>query len=198
MTKENFLTELREKLHGLPQEEIEERAAFYNEMINDRMEDGSTEEEAVSGIGSVDSVVEQIMADIPISTIVKEKVKPKRKLKTWEIVLLILGAPLWIPLLISALAVVFSIYVTIWSVMISIYAADLSLAAGAFAGLAGIVGFLKAGSPAGAFFSFGTALVSAGLAILLFFGCVWLTKSIIKATKKIILSIKLSLVGKEE
>lgn len=197
MNKEYFLIELREKLSGLPQEEIEERIAFYNEMINDRMEDGLTEEAAVGEIGSVDSVAEQIMAEIPFSTIVKERVKPKRKLKAWELVLLILGAPLWIPLMLAAVSVLFSVYIVIWSTVICIYAADLSLAAGALSGLIGIAVYLNTGNLAGALFSFGTGVACAGLTILLFLSCVWLTKGIIKATGKFFLNIKLSLVGKE-
>ena len=67
-------------------------------MIDDRMEDGISEEEAVEGIGTVDQIYEQIMSDMPLVKLVKEKVKPKRKLKAWEIVLLTLGSPVWIPL----------------------------------------------------------------------------------------------------
>ena len=61
MDKKAFLDELREKLSGLPEEDIEERVAFYREMIDDRIEDGVPEEEAVEGVGTVDSVVELVL-----------------------------------------------------------------------------------------------------------------------------------------
>jgi uncharacterized membrane protein len=198
MNKENFLNGLREKLSGLPQEDIEERIAFYNEMINDRMEDGLSEEEAIEAIGSVDSVVEQIMSEIPLSTLVKKKVTPKRKLKAWEILLLILGAPVWIPLVISVGAVMFSVYAVVWALVICLYAVDITSAAGLFVGLAGIVAYLRAGNPAGALFSAGMGMASVGLAILLFFACIWLTKAVINATGKLILGIKISFVGNKE
>ena len=67
MNKDQFLEELRKKLSGLPQEDIDERLAFYSEMIDDRMEEGITEEDAVAGLGTVDSVVEQIMSEIPLT-----------------------------------------------------------------------------------------------------------------------------------
>ena len=67
MDKALFLDELRRRLSGLPQSDLDERLLFYSEMIDDRMEDGLTEEEAVAGIGSVDEIVEQIMAEIPLS-----------------------------------------------------------------------------------------------------------------------------------
>ena len=45
ITKQEFLLQLREKLSGLPQADIDERVAFYGEMIDDRVEEGLTEEE---------------------------------------------------------------------------------------------------------------------------------------------------------
>ena len=67
---------LRKRLAGLPQAEIEERLAFYNEMIDDRIEDGLTEEEAVAEVGPVEDVVNQIMSEIPLTALVREKVRP--------------------------------------------------------------------------------------------------------------------------
>ena len=80
MNKAEFLNELRTKLNGLPQSDIEERVSFYTEMIDDRVEDGMTEEEAVEQIGPVDKVVETIVSEIPLSKIVKAKVKPQKKM----------------------------------------------------------------------------------------------------------------------
>ena len=197
MNKNAFLEELREKLSGLPEEDIEERVAFYREMIEDRMEDGVPEEEAVEGVGTVDSVVEQIMSEIPLSRLVREKVKPKRSLKVWEIVLLILGSPVWVPLLVAAAAVVFAIFIVIWAVVICVYAVDFSLAAGALAGAAGIFIYLKAGNPDGAVFSAGAGFVCAGLAILMFFVCAAITKAVAKLTGRMLTKTKTSFVGKD-
>ena len=87
MTKQEFMANLRAKLSGLPTQDVEDRLSFYCEMIDDRTEEGLSEEEAVSAIGSVDEVVSQIIADIPLAKIAKEKIKPKRRLWAWEIVL---------------------------------------------------------------------------------------------------------------
>ena len=102
MDKQTFLTRLRNGLSGLPQEDVEERLTFYSEMIDDRMEEGCTEAEAVAEIGPVEEVLAQIVADIPLTKLVKKKMKPKHTLKAWEIVLLVLGSPLWLSLLVSA------------------------------------------------------------------------------------------------
>ncbi|MBQ8961548.1 MAG: DUF1700 domain-containing protein [Ruminococcus sp.] len=198
MNRERFISELREALRGLSQSDIDERVEFYSEMINDRMEDGLTEEEAMAEIGSVESVVEQIMGEIPITALVKEKVRPKRKLKAWEIVLLVLGSPVWLPLLIAALAVLLSLYIVVWSVVICFYAAAVSLAAGVIAALVGAFGYLRLGKPAAALFAAGAAIACAGLSILMSVFCVWLTKAIVKGTGKVLLKIKRSFVGKGE
>jgi len=190
MNKQEFLTELQKRLSGLPKDDIAERAAFYEEIIEDHMEDGITEEEAVAEIGTVDSVVEQIMAETPLAKLVKEKVKPKRRLKTWEIILLAVGSCVWVPLLAAAIVIVLSLYIVIWTVVICVYAADLALAAGAVICWINIVTYFSSGNPAGAFFAAGAGLICAGCAILLFFANIWITKKIVKLSGKIMLGIK--------
>lgn len=197
MNKEQFLNELRSRLSGLPQTELEERLSFYAESIDDRVEDGLTEEEAVAGIGSVDEIVEQILNEVPLSALVKEKVRQRRAMKLWEIILIVLGFPIWFSLLIAAFAIVLSLYISLWAIVISIWAVDLSLAACAVGGVLSAVWYLIQGNPSSAFFMLGAGVLCAGLAVLLFYGCVELTKGMIWLTKKMILGIKAMFVGKE-
>ena len=196
MNKEDFLNELRKKLSGLPQDDLEERLSFYSEMIDDRVEDGKSQEEAVADIGTVDSVVEQIMADTPLALLVKERVRPKRDLKAWEVLLLILGSPVWVPLIMAFVIIVFSVYVVIWSVVICFYALDLSLLAGFIGCIVGIFMYIGAKNAAGVLFSIGAAFICAGLAILMFFACVWITKAVVRLTGKMLLGMKTRIVGK--
>ncbi len=198
MDKAQFLDELKRRLSGLPKSDLDERLLFYSEMIEDRMEDGLTEEEAVAGIGSVDEIIEQLMAEIPLSRLVKEKVKQRRSLKAWEIILLVLGSPVWLPLLIAALAACLSLYLVLWAVLISVWAVDLSLAVSAVGGLFMASFDLVKSNPAGAAFMLGAAIVCAGLAILLFFACVELTKGLLRLSKKMLLRIKAMFMGKEK
>ena len=78
MNKQQFLDELRSKLVGLPDEEIENRISFYEEMINDRIDEGKSEEEAISEIGTVDEVVREIAKDTPLVSLVKHKMNRNR------------------------------------------------------------------------------------------------------------------------
>ncbi len=197
MIKQEFLAKLRKGISGLPQDDIEERLTFYSEMIDDRMEEGLSEEEAIAEIGSVNDVILQILSDIPLTKLVKEKVKPNRSLKAWEIVLLILGSPVWFPLLIAAVIIVLSVYIVIWLVVIVLYAADLSIAAGGVAGLAAVVTYFINGNISGALMFFGVGLVCAGIAILLFFGFNQVTKGILYLSKKMLLGIKNLFIKKE-
>ena len=119
MSKQDFLTELRKGLSGLPRDEIEERLTFYSEMILYRMEEGLSEEDAISEIGSVDEIVTQAVTDIPLAKIAKERIKPKRHLKALEVVVLALGSPIWLALGISAVAVIFALYVSLWAVILA-------------------------------------------------------------------------------
>ncbi|MBQ9321119.1 MAG: DUF1700 domain-containing protein [Eubacterium sp.] len=198
MDKAQFLDELKRRLSGLPKSDLDERLLFYSEMIEDRMEDGLTEEEAVAGIGSVDEIIEQLMAEIPLSRLVKEKVKQRRSLKAWEILLLVLGSPVWLPLLIAAFAVCLSLYIVLWAVLISVWAVDLSLAVSAVGGLFMAAFDLVKSNPAGAAFMLGAAIVCAGLTILLFFGCLELTRGLLRLTKKMLLGVKAMFIGKEK
>ncbi len=198
MRKQEFLDSLRAKLIGLPKKDLEERLAFYGEVIDDRIEEGRTEEEAVLDIGSVDEISAQIISDIPFVKIAKERIKPKKRWRTWEIVLLILGSPIWLSLAIAAFAVILSLYVVLWSVIISVWAVFASLVACVFGGvLAGVI-FTVSGNALAGVATIGACIACAGISIFLFFGCRESTKGIILLTRKIALGIKKCFVKKEE
>lgn len=198
MSKQEFLDELRKGLSSLPQNDLEERLTFYSEMIDDRMEEGLTEEEAISEIGTVNEVLSQIIEEIPLSKLVKEKVRPKRTLRVWEIVLLVVGSPIWISLLIAAFAIIFAGYVVLWSVSVSLWAVEVSLMACSLGSIALAVIFVFQGNGFVGIAMVGAAMFCAGLSIFLFFGCKAVTKGILFLTKKIIFGVKSLILGKED
>ena len=75
MKKQEFLAVLRDRLRGLPQEDIQRSVDYYSEMIDDRMEDGLREESAVAALGSMDEIVSQILMETSLPKLVKAKVK---------------------------------------------------------------------------------------------------------------------------
>ena len=73
MNKQRFIASLKRRLARLPRREIAERVSFYSEMIDDRMEDGLSEEAAVAAIGPIDTIVMQIMSESAQSTPTKRR-----------------------------------------------------------------------------------------------------------------------------
>ena len=197
MSKEVFLNALRMRLSSLPQKEIDERVSFYEEMIEDRIDEGKTEEEAINEIGTVDEIVEQIASETPLVNLVKEKIRPKRRIKAWEIVLIVLGFPLWLPLVLVALILSLVFYLLMWLFVIITYAIELALAG------SGIYGFIV-------FFMYlfgngevnismlGMGIMCLGASVLFVFACIGATKVNIKFTKFIMRKIKASFMKKGE
>jgi uncharacterized membrane protein len=190
MNKQEFIANLQAKLYGLPKQDTQERIDFYIEMINDLMEDGLSEDEAVLKIGSVDEIATQILTDIPLTKIAKERIKPKRRIRAWEIVLLALGSPIWLSLAIAAVAVILSLYAVLWSVIISIWAVFGSLVACSIGGVAASIIFAVSGNGLSGIVMIGASVVCAGLSIFTFFGCKAATNAVILLTKKMLWVLK--------
>ena len=173
MTKKEFLSALSRGLSGLPRREREERVSFYREMIDDRIEEGMPEPDAVASVGTVDGIVSQILSERP--AVAEETPQKSGNGRVGVILLLVLGFPIWFPILLSVfitvVSLIFSLFVTLWAV-------ELSFAAGAIGGVGSFFVLLFSGQFAPAFFTLGAALVSGGLAILLFFGAVAATKAL--------------------
>lgn len=197
MGKQEFFVQLRKGLSGLPQESIEERLMFYSEMIDDRMEEGFTEEEAVVAVGSVDEIVTQVVAETPLVKIAKERIKPKGRLSTSEIVLLALGSPIWLSLGIAVFAIILSLYVSLWAVIISLWAVFASFAACSIGGVLACVVFTVGGNGAPGLAMLAAGIVCAGLSVFMFYGCKAATMGTLILTKKMAIWTKNCFRGKE-
>ena len=164
-------------------------------MIDDRIEEGFSEADAVNSVGSVDTIISQIISEVPSAK--KEKTVQKRKMKAWEIVLLVLGSPIWFSLAVAVISVIFSLYGALWAVIISLWAVFVSFVASSLACIvAGIVGivlgnYLIGGTVLGA----GVAL--AGLSILAFFVSLTAAKIILILSQKTVIGIKNAFTKKE-
>ncbi len=193
MTKLDFLELLAERLSGMPEEDVVKTAEYYGEMIDDRIEDGLSEEEAVASLGSINEIVAFAMSDVPAG----EKVKFRRRLGTWEIILLILGAPIWLSLLIAAFAVIFSIYAALWSVIISLWSVFAAFIGSALGCVAGGIVFISMGNAPSGIAAIGAGFALAGLSVFAFFGCKSATNGILILTKKVVQLIKNRFAKKE-
>ena len=195
MKKAEFLDILRKELAGLPKDDLQSRISFYEEAIADRMDEGKSEEEAIADLGSIDEIVKQIAEDTSLVKLVKEKTRPRRRLRVFEIILLILGFPLWFPLLMVGLVLLLVGYLLIWVLVLVTYTVEVSLSLAGIGSIICFFGYLTNGEMN--LTSLGSGLSAIGAAILFVFACIWATKGTLKLSQAIVLSIKRSFMKKE-
>lgn len=134
MTKTEFLALLRQRLNQLPPKDVEQTLEYYNEMIDDYIESEYSPEAAVAKMGRVDDIATQILAgaQTPAFGAYGMQKSKKSALTVW---LLILGFPLWFPLLITAFSIILTLAIVIgtiamvvpWSLVVSFGASALGL-----------------------------------------------------------------------
>lgn len=189
MNKEQFLAAIQEGLAGLNSKDLDQTLDYYREMIDDCMEEGLTEEQAVETMGPVSDIIAQVLTDTPFVRLIKSTSSGKRGMRPWEITLLIVGSPIWGSLLLGAAALLFGLYVIIWAGVLVLYAADLSLASAGLGVISSLV-LVFTGQPIQALFFFGAGLVGAGLAIPLFFGCNKAALGVVKLSRGFVIRLK--------
>ena len=185
MRKNEFLNEIRGALRGYPRNEVENSIEFYSEMIEDRVENGMTEEQAVASLGNIDMIIKNIKLDMPLKSVIRETAKEKKEERIREnkhmsagtIILLILGAPLWIPLLIVAMSLFLVFFILLWVFDIVLFVVGIALAASLAGGIVGGVMSFIAGNPGTGIAWIGAGIAALGLAIFLFIAGVGMAKA---------------------
>ena len=199
MSRDAFIGELRHRMAGLPQQTVERTVEYYSELIADSMEDGVSEEEAVSRLGSIDEIVADVVKETPLTQIVQTRVQEGKKkgISGWVILLLVLGAPVWLPVLIAALAVAFALFVALWAVVIALWAAVAAVILTGLAALvAGVVELCRLHLPQGLVL-LGGGLVCLGLCALLYLLMKLLTVGTVKLCRWLWVGVKSLFVGKK-
>ena len=198
MSRDAFIGELRHRMAGLPQQTVERTVDYYSELIADSVEDGLSEEEAVARLGSIEEIVASVVKDTPLTQIVETRIQERKKKGSsgWVIALLILGAPVWLPVLIAALAVLFALFVGLWAVVIALWAAVAAvILTGFVAMVAGVVELCRLHLAQGLVL-LGGGLMCLGLCALAFLLMKLITVGAAKLCKWIWTGIKSLFVGK--
>ncbi len=200
MTKLEFLTALAGRLAMLAGDERQKTLDFYGEMIDDRMEEGMSEEEAVASLEPVEEIAQEILCDQPLPNLLQARAdaasKAPRRRSALQITLIILGFPLWFPLLLAGGIVVLALYLVVWSLIVALYAVVGALGIFALMGVAFGVWqmFLN---PASGLFLVGAGVISAGLCIFAVFGVQELSIQLIRLTTRLGRWVKSLLIRKE-
>ncbi len=163
MSKLEFMDALRRALSQLPPEELDKQLAYYEELFADMQEDGLSEQEAAARLGDPAQIAQELLTELPLGTLVKTRVKAAGGLSGLNVALLVLGFPLWFPLLLSFGAVLLAILVTLWSLVLALAAVVLALGLGAIALIVAIFVRVVTAPP---LLLIGAALVVGGLCVL--------------------------------
>ncbi len=177
MDKRTFLDGLRTALVSLPASEIDKTVAYYEEMIDDRIEDGMSEEEAVASMEPIGVLAQRIINDTPAVNRAVRKAKQSSVPAIIWVLLAILGLPIWLPLLCLAFGLIISAFALLFGLIISLIAVVLGLSIGGIVGIVFALCHLGV-SGMSAVFAVGLCLIGIGLGILLAFPVAYLIKGI--------------------
>ena len=176
MTRNEFISSLSARLQGIPGIERQKALDWYSELICDRMEE-MPEADAVSGIGSVDEIADEILSQYRQNTTAvhsSDGTEPQSRRspdKGVNTALVIFAAavlsPIWLPLLIVGLSLALVAVVLVWCAVVTVGVMLVSAAAVGAVGL--VYGFwaMFVINPAYGLLVLGAALTAAGLTLAL-------------------------------
>ena len=197
MTKLEFLDALEQQLQALPDQERSKALEYYFEIIDDRMDYGMSEAEAVAACGNIGEIAEQIILDTPMTKLVKQKNKTRRRMQVWEIVLLIAGFPVWFSLLVAAFCILLAVSICLWVVVVCVFVCSIACGACSFALSVAAIVAVFTGNFLPALFLLGCAMICAGLTILFFLLGKLCGKGVAKLHKLTFRGIKRCFIRKE-
>lgn len=196
MNKQEYLAQLRAALACLPEGEIEESVTFYTEMIDDRVADGLTEEEATAQLDDPKAAARAIIADLPVVPRAVVRTKQRNRALYWTLV--ILGSPLWLTLLLAAGMLVLAGLLTIWCLILGLWLLAAGLLAGGPLGIGVCLWALAVGQPAYGVFELGSGLLCFGLGLFCLHGAVAASKTLMQVSRQWIAKAKAPFVKVKE
>lgn len=178
MIRSDFFEILKKSLESISKEERDKFITYYEEIIEDYKENGLTEEEALTTIGNPQNIANDILNEQGAITVKT----PSSNSNILNILLLILGFPLWGSLLLAGVLILFSIYIIIWCIPLVTGVSSITFF---LASLVSIVGapFMIFDIPAVGVVQLGIGFASIGISVLLAFLTIFLSKRFMHITK---------------
>lgn len=173
MNKKEFLTTLEKGIKTLPKDEKERIYNYYHETIEDRIEEGLSEEEALNGMEDVKSIIAEALCEYQIQ---EEQVPVKKKSRAIYYALFVCASPF----ILTFLLMLLSIYVFLWSLFFSLLCIFASILIFAIVGVIYTIRTLR--------INFASGLVLVGCILLSVGACPWIYK-IIKMTYKSLIQL---------
>lgn len=128
MTKDSYLKELRDNLYQIPQEEVNNIIQYYAEYFDEAGADNV--QNVIRDLGSPKQLADKVTADYFGGNMPEVELKSKKHINVWLIVAAVLGAPLWIPLVLAALIVALALVIVMFALVVSFGAIVLACAIG--------------------------------------------------------------------
>lgn len=185
MTRLEFFTTLREGLHKLPPEEIENAVRYYTEYLDEAGEEN--EQKALEELGSPVKIAQQINAEYMVRDIVayrptqqsgEGKEEPKGKTgfsAVWVAILALFASPIALPIAFAIAAVGIALIIVVMSVFASLMIAVMAVFVAGVACIASGIGVLFV-DPWTGLFVFGGGLIALGISVLMFVPSLWLIR----------------------
>lgn len=188
MNKKEFLNDLDSKLDFLTEEERNKTINYYSEIIEDRIESGASEEEAVLQMESTEVIAKKLMAENNTQKTTSEKVLDfidklfEKHGYLFVLIIAILSIPLWTPILGGILGLVCTIFLILFG----------TIAFGAIGSVVALgigISFITQ-SLLSAISALGVSMICAGFAVLVTIGTVKLISMMSDFFKKVSKNIK--------
>lgn len=184
------IKELRCK-KGLSQSELANKLNVVRQTVS-KWEKGLSLPDSAMLVNIAMALDTSVSALLEVEDAIEQSLPTKSKvLKTTQLILIIIGSPIWLSLVVAAAAIFFAAYAVMWSVIIALWSAEIYLIVCSLSGITSAVFFAFNGNIPIGFILFSAGLFCAGASIFLFFGCKGLTKGAFILTKNVI-----ALIGK--
>lgn len=168
MNRNEYMLELEAALRRLPKEEREEALSYFREYF----EDAGPEKEAevIEELGDPKAAASQILKDVAIKRLEEPKAAAKKGLSTiWIVILALCAAPLGLPLLLVVFVLGLTAVIVLFAIFLSLFITGVSLAAAGLVSAAAGFYFLPS-QAANGIFILGTALCETGIGLFLILG----------------------------
>lgn len=124
MNKEKFYQELLKKLKGFDKNEAKAIIEYFDELIEEKIDNGYTEEEAIKSFGNVDDIIRSIKAEVVIK---RSNDKKTNSLRNFLIILGVCSSPILIPIGIAFFIVFISLFICLISIFFAFSSAAIAV-----------------------------------------------------------------------
>lgn len=128
MTKTDFINSLKEKLYKIEAKDVDVTISYYSEMIDDYVDSGYSEEEAINKMGSIEQIISEYETSNQDVDKASNETKLYRNILLTNKVLIVLILLLLSPIIIAAFGVFISLVACFFAVLLSTWVVDISLA----------------------------------------------------------------------